>query len=148
MWGAVALLLLIACVNIANLLLARSVARQQEFALRAALGASRGRLVRQALTESVVMSLAGGGLGVLVATWGIPAVHVFGPSNVPRLYESQINPAVLTFTVGISLLTGVAFGLLPALQISGGEFTQRIRESGRTSTPAVHKRLSSAVGYP
>jgi putative ABC transport system permease protein len=145
MWGAVALLLLIACVNVANLLLARSVARRQEFALRAALGASRGRLVRQALTESVVMALAGGGLGVLVATLGAHAVRAFGPLNVPRLDETQINPAVLAFTFGISLLTGVVFGLVPALQISGGEFTQRIRESGRTSTPTVHRRLSSAL---
>lgn len=145
MWGAVALLLRFACVNVANLLLARSVARQKEFALRSALGASRGRLVRQALTESVMLSLAGGGLGVLAATWGVQAVHAFGPLNVPRLDETQINPAVLAFTVGISLLTGVVFGLVPALQISGGEFTQRIRESGRTSTPTVHKRLSSAL---
>jgi putative ABC transport system permease protein len=145
MWGAVALLLLIACINVANLLLARSVARQQEFALRAALGASGGRLVRQALTESVVMSLAGGGMGVLIATLGVHAVHVFGPLNVPRLHESEINPAVLVFTVGISLMTGVVFGLVPALQISGGGFTQRIRESGRTSTPTVHQRFGSAL---
>ena len=145
MWGSVALLLLIACVNVANLLLARSVVRQKEFALRAALGASRGRLARQALTESVILSLAGGVLGVLAATWGVHVVHAFGPLNVPRLDESQINLAVLAFTVGISLLTGVVFGLAPALQISRGEFTQRIRESGRTATPTVHKRLSSAL---
>jgi predicted permease len=145
MWGSVALLLLIACVNVANLLLARSVVRQKEFALRAALGASRARLARQALTESVVLSLAGGVLGVLAATWGVRVIHAFGPLNVPRLDESQINLAVLAFTVGISLLTGVVFGLAPALQISRGEFTQRIRESGHTATPTVHKRLSSAL---
>ena len=145
MWVAVALLLLIACLNVANLLLARSVVRQQEFALRAALGASGSRLIRQALTESMVMSLAGGGLGVLIATLAVHAVHVFGPSNVPRLHESQINPAVLVFTLAISLSTGVIFGLVPALQLSGGRFTRRIRESGRTSTPTVNKRLSNAL---
>jgi putative ABC transport system permease protein len=145
MWGAVGLLLLIACVNVANLLLARSISRQKEFALRAALGASRGRMVRQALTESVMLSLAGGALGVLGATWAIHALHAFGPLSVPRLNESGINPAVLGFTVGISLLTGVAFGLVPALQVSGGEFTQGLKESGRTSAPTSHKRLSSAL---
>ena len=145
MWGSVGLLLLIACVNVANLSLARSIARQKEFALRTALGASRVRMIRQALTESVMLSLAGGALGVLAASWGVHALHAFGPLNVPRLDESAINPAVLGFTVGISLLTGVAFGLFPALQVSGGEFTQGLRESSRMSAPTSHKRLSSAL---
>jgi len=145
MWSAVGVLLLIACANVANLLLARSLSRQKEFALRTALGASRGRMIRQALTESVMLSLAGGALGVVAAAWGVHAVHAFGSLNVPRLVESQINPAVLAFTVGISIMTGIAFGLFPALQISGRQFTQGLKESGRTSSPRAHKRLSSAL---
>ncbi len=145
MWGAVGLLLLIACVNVANLLLARSISRQKEFALRAALGASRGRMIRQALTESVMLSLAGGALGVLAAMWGVHALHAFGPLNVPRLGESEMNPAVLAFTLGVSVLTGVIFGLVPALQVSGVGFTQGLRESSRTSAPTSHKRLSGAL---
>jgi predicted permease len=125
-WGAGAPLLLIACVNVANLLLARSAARQKEFALRAALGASRRRIIRQALTESMMLSLAGGALGVASAAWGVYALHSFGPLDVPRLEESRINPAVLAFAVGISFLTGVVFGLVPALQVSGRKFAQEL----------------------
>jgi putative ABC transport system permease protein len=145
MWSAVALLLLIACVNVANLLLSRSVSRQKEFALRTALGASFGRMVRQALTESLLLSLGGGALGVLAAVWGIHALHALGSLDVPRLNESQINPAVLAFTAGTSILTGIGFGLVPALQVSGKQFTEGLKESGRTSSPKGHKRLSSAL---
>ena len=145
MWGAVGLLLLIACVNVANLLLARSISRQKEFALRTALGAGRARMIRQALTESVLLSLAGGIVGVFAAAAGIQALHTFGPLDVPRLRESSINLAVLGFTVGMSLLTGVVFGLVPALQISGTHFAQGLRESGRASAPVSHKRVSSAL---
>jgi len=145
MWGAVGLLLLIACVNVANLLLARSISRQREFSLRAALGASRIRLIRQTLTESVVLSLAGGAIGVLAAWWSIHALHAFGPHDVPRLGESCLNPTVLAFTIGISVLTGVVFGLMPALRVSAGEFIQGLKESGRTSAPASYKRFSSAL---
>ena len=144
-WAAVGLLLLIACVNVANLLLARSISRRKEFALRTALGASRIRMIRQALTESVLLSLAGGVLGVLAASWGIHALHVFGPADVPRLKESGIDPVLLVFTLGISVFTGIVFGIVPALQISGAQFTQGLRESGRTSPPASHKRLSSSL---
>ena len=145
MWLAVGLLLLIACVNVANLLLARSIARQREFAMRAALGASRLRVFRQALTESVLLSFAGGTLGVLAAAAAIHALHSFGPSDVPRLRESGINLAVLGFTVGVSLLTGIVFGLIPALQISSRHFTQAVNHSDRTSAPTSHRRLSSAL---
>jgi putative ABC transport system permease protein len=145
MWGAVGLLLLIACVNVANLLLARSISRQKEFALRTALGASRLRMIRQALTESVMLSLAGGALGALAASWAIHAIHTFGPASVPRLGESSINLTVLGFTVGASVITGILFGLFPALQISGAHFTQALKESGRASAPASHKRLSSTL---
>ena len=145
MWGAVGLLLLIACVNVANLLLARSVARQKEFALRAALGASRIRLIRQALTESVILSVFGGALGVLAAAAGIRSVHALGPLNIPRLAESHINPAVLAFTACVSMLTGILFGLFPALQVSRGQFNEGLKETGRTSAPSSHRRLSSAL---
>jgi len=145
MWGAVGLLLLIACVNVANLLLARSVVRQKEFALRAALGASRTRMIRQALTESTLLSVAGGILGVVAASLTLRALHTFGPADVPRLAESSINPAVLLFTFGLSILTAVLFGLVPALQVSAAAFLQGLKESGRASAPTSHKRLSSAL---
>lgn len=145
MWGAVGLLLLIACVNVPNLLLARSISRQKEFALRTALGASRMRMIRQALTESVLLSLTGGAFGALVASWAIHAIHALGPASVPRLAESSINLAVLGFTVGVSVITGILFGLFPALRISRTQFTQALKESGRTSAPASHKLLSSAL---
>ena len=82
---------------------------------------------------------------MLAAAWGIHALHALGTLNVPRLGESQVNPAVLAFTLGVSLVTGVVFGLVPALQVSGGEFTQRLKESGQMSAPRSHKRLSSAL---
>lgn len=145
MWSAVGLLLLIACVNVANLLLARLIFRQREFALRTALGASRIRMIRQALTESVLLSLTGATLGVFTAWWGIHALHAFGPADVPRLNQSGIDPAVLAFTLGISLLAGIVFGIAPALQTSGTRFAQGLKESGRASASASHKRLSSAL---
>src|SRR5579862_3184693 len=145
MWGAVGLLLLIACINVANLLLARSISRQKEFALRAALGASRGRMIRQALTESVLLSFAGGTLGILGAAWCIHALHSLGTLNVPRLGESEVNAGVLAFTLGVSVITGAVFGLVPALQVSGGEFAQRLKESGQTLATRSHKRLSRAL---
>ena len=144
-WGAVGLLLLIACVNVANLLLARSVGRQKEFALRAALGASRIRMVRQALTESVLLSLAGGVLGIIAASWTIRLLDAFGPHDVPRLSEAGINYTVLIFTIGVSVLTGIIFGLVPALQISSGRFTQALKESGHMSASTSHNRLSRAL---
>lgn len=145
LWGAVGLLLLIAAGNVANLLLARSIARQKEFALRAALGAGRRRLLRQALTESVLLSVAGGGLGVIAAWFGIRALHVFAPGGVPRLNESGIDSSVLAFTLAISFFTGVIFGLAPALRFSGTGVKQGLSQSARTSAPASHKRLTSGL---
>src|SRR6185312_8016391 len=112
MWGAVGLLLLIVCANVANLLLARSVSRQKEFALRAALGASRTRMVREALTGSLTLSILGGLLGVFVAFGAINLLRSLGPADVPRLSSSRIDLAVLAFSFGVSLLTGIIFGLL------------------------------------
>jgi len=145
MWGAVGVLSLIACVNVANLLLARSVSRHREFALRTALGASAARMIRQTLTESVVLSLIGASLGLIAAAWGIHVVHAFGTLSIPRLDETRVNPAVLGLTAGVSMFTGVLFGLFPALQISGHQFDKGLTESGRTSAPKSHRRFSSAL---
>ena len=145
MWGAVALLLLIACVNVANLLLARALARQKEFSLRSALGASRGRMIRQMLTESVMLASAGGALGVLAATGGIQVLRAVGPSTLPRLNEVHINASVFLFTACVSLLTGAGFGLVPAWRLSGSGFAEGLRESARSSTSLTHKRLSRGL---
>src|SRR5215813_7393575 len=133
MFAAVALLLLIACANVANLLLARCIARQREFVVRTALGARRGRILRQTLTESMILALAGGIVGVLLAVWGVSALRMIGPSDLPRLAEVRVNTTVLAFTAGISLLTGVLFGLIPALEVSRLKSIASLMDSVRAS---------------
>ncbi len=140
--GAVGCVLLIACANVANLLLARAASRGTEFAIRTALGASRGRLVRQLLTESVSLSLAGGGLGLLLAIWGVPALIGISANSIPRAGEVGINLRVLGFTTIVSLATGLVFGIIPALRLSSTRTTNALREGRRGTTGSVlHQRL-------
>jgi putative ABC transport system permease protein len=131
LWVVVAVVLLIACVNVANLMLARTAARQKEIAVRLALGAGRGRLIRQLLTESVVLALLGGAVGTLLGYWGVRAFVATSPANIPRLAEISVDGMALCFTVGAALLTGVVFGLIPAWQCSRPDLNDSLKEGHR-----------------
>ncbi len=128
--GAVALVLLIACANIASLILARNTVRQREIAIRTALGAGRSRLVRQLLTESLVLALMGGVAGIFVATAGVELLKQLGPQSLPRLDEVNVNGVVLAFTFAIAIFTGILFGLGPALKATRRDLTQSLKEGG------------------
>ena len=129
--GAVTFVLLIGCANVANLLLASGASRQKEMAIRTALGASRARVVRQLFTESTLLALIGGTVGLLIAYWGLAGITKLLPGDFPRLNEIHMNVRVLGFTFAASVLTGILFGLVPALQISRPDVQEAIRETGR-----------------
>jgi len=139
LFGAVGFVLLIACVNVANLQLARSTGRAHEFAVRNALGAGRSRILRQLLTESILLSAIGGGLGVLLAAFGTKAALRLLPETLPRAAEVGIDARVLVFAGAITLLAGVCFGLLPALKISKGGAQTVLKEGGRGSSGTRHR---------
>lgn len=146
LFGAVGFVLLIACSNVANLLLARAAAREREIAIRMAMGAGRLRLMRQILTESVLVSLIGGGLGVLIAMWGTQALISLNPQGIPRANEISVDPKVLVFALVASVVSGVLFGLVPAVQTSRQDLNDVLKEAGKSLMGnARGRRIRSAL---
>jgi putative ABC transport system permease protein len=146
LFGAVGFVLLIACANVANLLLAGAATRQKEMAIRTALGASRLRVVRQLLTESLMLAVVGGGVGLLLAVWGVVLMTELLPRDFPRLEEISLDWRVLAFTLAASVLTGIVFGFAPAVQISRTDVQETLKESGRgTSSSRRQARLRNLL---
>ena len=145
LFGAVGLVLLIACANVANLLLARAATRRKEFALRAALGASRWRIIRQLLIESLLLALTGGVLGLIFASWAMSALQKVAHETVPRMGGIEINGRVLAFNIAASLLTGILFGLAPALRFSKTDLQETLKDSASTTTDGQGRKLRSAL---
>jgi predicted permease len=143
--GAVGCVLLIACANVANLLLARAALREKEIAIRTAIGASRWRVVRQLLTESVLLACVGGALGLLVAIWSLDGLRALRPGNIPRLQNITIDLRVLAFTFAVALLTGILFGLAPALRAARMNLSETLKEGGRSLVGNSQHRLRSGL---
>ncbi len=144
--GAVAMVLLIACANIANLLLARAVSREREIAIRQALGANRSRIIRQMLTESGVIALLGGGLGLLIAVWSLDALVALVPAgSIPQGIEVSVDARVLVFTLAVSLATALVFGLWPALQASKVNLNESLKEGGQKTTGGYRNRRAQSL---
>ena len=142
--GAVGLLLLIACANLANLLLARAASREKEIAIRGALGAGRGRIVSQLLTESLVLAMAGGALGLILASFGVRAMRSVVPDMFPMLQHMSVELRVLAFTFGISIATGLLFGLVPAWRSSRTDLNTTLKEAaGRSESAGGSYRIRS-----
>jgi putative ABC transport system permease protein len=142
LFGSVAFVLLIACANVANLQLARADVRRREVAVRTALGAGRGQIVSQLLTESVLLSIAGAAAGLAVAWAGLQIVVTLRPANLPRLDETTLDGTVLFFTAVLAIVTGILFGLLPALQLSRPDVTNALKDGGRTGTAGRSRQLA------
>jgi putative ABC transport system permease protein len=145
LFGAVTLVLLIACSNTANLLLVRAASRTHELGVRAALGAGRTRLVRQALTESVLLACGGGALGIFIAIAAIRILLRFDPGNIPRLNQTSLDLRVLVFSVGVSLLTGIIFGILPALAVSRSNLTEMLKQGSGRGIAGTSNRVRQAL---
>ncbi|NRD47845.1 ABC transporter permease, partial [Corallococcus exiguus] len=143
--GAVGLVLLIACANLMHLLLARAASREAETSVRLALGASRGRIARELLVESALLSALGGGAGLLVALWALDALAAFGPQDIPRIEEVSLNGTVLAFTAGLSVFTTLLFGLVPAWQTSRVELARVLRTAGEGAGGAAHHHRTRAA---
>jgi putative ABC transport system permease protein len=126
--------LLIGCANVANLLLARASGRRREIAIRSAVGATRGRVIAQLLAESVLLSVVAGACGLVIATWGVDVLKAFAPPNIPRIDAISVDTRVVLFALGLSALTGILFGIAPALHASNPDLNETLKEGTRGST--------------